>query len=393
MRWYRLRIGKDVTVDTLKHGKRQMQFQMEAQKSLPPRNNNPTPLNIQFNVTAMADLNAQVGSVVKIYNVDQNSFAKLREYTGYPIHLEAGFDSGSPMVQQLGYPTVMDKTIILGRVQSVIANFQANDPWIALSCGPYGVDNEQLNDISTLYNEIGGKKTQTAPVQIQIEPSPKMSMPEVLFKAFSFFLEKYWDLVITPGVAMTMPKNTQAMFNGIRTLAQLVSFLRTKLQIGTSFDYTCNKCLLYKCGSLNGDYGEYAELAELAGAGVGVKMIKTTEFLEQPEAIGINEITATIALRADLHLGSLVTLVGMVPQMGSFAGMDSFISKGVCDNIKLFNPGVYMVIGINHNGDFYGTSPTSWSTQLRMVYVDGKVAAEAAKNKAAKTEKSKGVQK
>lgn len=393
MRWYRLRIGKDVTIDTLKSGKRQMQFQMEAQKSTPPTRSNPTPLNIQFNVTAMADLNAQVGSVVKIYNVDQNSFAKLREYTGMPIHLEAGFDSGSPMVKQLNYPTVMDKTIILGRIQSVIANFQANDPWIALSCGPYGVDNEQLNDISTLYDEIGSKKTQTAPVQIQIEPSPKMSMPEVLLKAFSFFLEKYWDLVITPGVAMTMSKNTQAMFNGIRTLAQLVSFLRTKLQIGTSFDYTCNKCLLYKCSNLNGDYGEYDELAELAGGGVGVKTIKPTEFLEQPEAIGINEITATIALRADLHLGSLVTLVGMVPQMGSFAGMDSFISKGVCDNIKLFNPGVYMVIGINHNGDFYGTSPTSWSTQLRMIYVKGKIIAEAAKNKAAKTEKSKGVQK
>ena len=393
MRWYRLRIGKDVTIDTLKSGKRQMQFQMEAQKSTPPRNDNPTPLNIQFNVTAKADLNAQVGSVVKIYNVDQNSFAKLREYTGMPIHLEAGFDSGSPMVEKLGYTKVMDKTIILGRIQSVIANFQANDPWIALSCGPYGVDNEQLNDISTLYNEIGGEKTQTAPVQIQIEPSPKMSMPEVLLKAFRFFIDKYWDIVISQGASMMLSKNSQAIFNGVRTLAQLVSFLRTRLQIGTSFDYTCNKCLLYKCGKLNGDYGDYAELASLADKNVGVKTIKPTEFLEQPEAIGVYEITATIALRADLHLGSLVTLVGMVPQMGSFAGMDSFISKGVCDNIKLFNPGIYMVIGINHNGDFYGTSPTSWSTQLRMVYVKGKILAEAAKNKAAKTEKSKGIQK
>lgn len=391
MRWYRLRIGPMVKIGGLTDSS--MQFQMEAQKSTPPTRNNPTPLNIQFNVTAMADLSAQVGSVIKIYNVDQNTFVQLKNYAGQPIHLEAGFDEGSPMVKELSYTRVMDKTIILGRIQSVAANFQANDPWIALSCGPYGVNNEQLNDISTLYDEIGGEKTQTSPVKIQIEPSPKMSMPEILLKAFSFFLEKYWELVITPGVAMSMSKNTQSVFNGIRTLPQLISFLRTKLQIGTSFDYTCNKCLLYKCGNLNGDYGEYAELAELAGEGVGVKIIKPAEFLEQPEAIGINEITATIALRADLHLGSLVTLVGMVPQMGSFTGMDSFISKGVSDNIKLFNPGIYMVIGINHNGEFYGTSPTSWSTQLRLIYVNGKIAAEAVKNKAAKTEKSKGVQK
>lgn len=392
MRWYRLRIGKDVTVDTLKNGKRQMQFQMEAQKSLPPRNANPTPLNIQFNVTAMADLNAQVGSVVKIYNVDQNSFAKLREYTGYPIHLEAGFDSGSPMVQQLGYPIVMDKTIILGRIQSVIANFQANDPWIALSCGPYGVDNEQLNDISTLYNEIGGKKTQTEVVKTQIPPQ-STKLGEVFQKAFEWFLGEAWSVTTSFGLAKaTLTGNSQALFTGIRTLVQLVSYARTRFNIGAAFDSTNHHCMLYRCGNLNGDYGDYEEMASL-GAGMGINLIKTTEFLEQPEAIGINEITATIALRADLHLGSLVTLVGMVPQMGSFAGMDSFISKGVCDNIKLFNPGIYMVIGINHNGDFYGTSPTSWSTQLRMVYVNGKVAAEAAKNKAAKTEKSKGVQK
>lgn len=370
-----------------------MQFQMEAQKSTPPARSNPTPLNIQFNVTAMADLNAQVGTVVKIYNVDQNSFAQLRNYAGQPIHLEAGFDSGSPMVEKLGYPIVMDKTIILGRVQSVIANFQANDPWIALSCGPYGVGNEQLNDISTLYDELGGEKTQTAPVQLQIEPSPKLSMKEVLIKAFSFFLKEYWDITVSQGASMALSKSTQAVFNGIKTLSQLISFARNRLQIGASFDYTNNKCLIYRCGRLNGDYGDYNELAGLSDKNKGVAIIKTTEFLEQPEAIGINEITATIALRADLHLGSLVTLVGMVPQMGSFAGMDSFISKGVCDNIKLFNPGIYMVIGINHNGDFYGTSPTSWSTQLRMVYVNGKIAAEAAKNKAAKTEKSKGVQK
>lgn len=391
MRWYRLRIGPMVKIGGLTDSS--MQFQMEAQKSTPPARSNPTPLNIQFNVTAMADLNAQVGTVVKIYNVDQNSFAQLRNYAGQPIHLEAGFDSGSPMVEKLGYPIVMDKTIILGRVQSVIANFQANDPWIALSCGPYGVGNEQLNDISTLYDELGGEKTQTAPVQLQIEPSPKLSMKEVLIKAFSFFLKEYWDITVSQGASMALSKSTQAVFNGIKTLSQLISFARNRLQIGASFDYTNNKCLIYRCGRLNGDYGDYNELAGLSDKNKGVAIIKTTEFLEQPEAIGINEITATIALRADLHLGSLVTLVGMVPQMGSFAGMDSFISKGVCDNIKLFNPGIYMVIGINHNGDFYGTSPTSWSTQLRMVYVNGKIAAEAAKNKAAKTEKSKGVQK
>lgn len=391
MRWYRLRIGPMVKIDGLADSS--MQFQMEAQKSLPPRKDNPTPLNIQFNVTAMADLSAQVGSVVKIYNVDQNTFVQLKNYAGQPIHLEAGFDEGSPMVKELSYTRVMDKTIILGRIQSVVANFQANDPWIALSCGPYGVNNEQLNDISTLYDEIGGEKTQTAPVQLQIEPSPKMKIKDVLTKAFSFFLEKYWDITVSQGISMTMSKTSQAVFNGIRSLPQLIAFARNKLQIGVSFDYTCNKCLLYKCGNLNGDYGDYAELAGLADKGVGVKTIKPAEFLEQPEAIGINEITATIALRADLHLGSLVALVGMVPQMGSFSGMDSFISKGVSDNIKLFNPGIYMVIGINHNGEFYGTSPTSWSTQLRLIYVNGKIAAEAVKNKAAKTEKSKGVQK
>lgn len=390
MRWYRLRIGPMVKIGGLTDSS--MQFQMEAQKSKPPTRSNPTPLNIQFNVTAMADLNAQVGSVVKIYNVDQNSFAQLKNYAGQPIHLEAGFDDGSPMVNQLGYPTVKDKTIILGRIQSVIANFQANDPWIALSCGPYGVSNEQLNDISTLYNEINGEKTQTEVVEIQIPPQ-SAKLGKVFQKAFEFFLDETWSVTTSFGLAnATLTGNSQALFTGVKTLAQLVSYARTRFNIGSAFDSTNNHCMLYKCGNLNGDYGDYEEMASL-GAGLGINLIKPAEFLEQPEAIGVNEITATIALRADLHLGSLVTLVGMVPQMGSFAGMDSFISKGVCDNIKLFNPGVYMVIGINHNGDFYGTSPTSWSTQLRMVYVNGKVAAEAAKNKAAKTEKSKGVQK
>lgn len=390
MRWYRLRIGPTFNMGGSLDSS--LQFQMEAQKSTPPTRSNPTPLNIQFNVTAKADLSAQVGSVVKIYNVDQNTFAHLREYAGQPIHLEAGFDDGSPMVKQLNYTIVKDKTIILGRIQSVVANFQTNDPWIALSCGPYGVDNEQLNDISTLYNEINGEKTQTEVVKIQIPPQSS-KLGEVFKKAFEFFLDKTWSVTTSFGLAKaTLTGNSQALFTGVRTLAQLVSYARTRFNIGASLDSTNHHCMLYKCGNLNGDYGDYEEMASL-GAGMGINLIKPTEFLEQPEAIGINRINAVIALRADLHLGSLVTLIGMVPQMGSFAGMDSFISKGVCDNIKLFNPGAYMVVGINHNGDFYGTSPTSWSTQLELVYVNGAIVAEAAKNKAAKTEKSKGVQK
>lgn len=390
MRWYRLRIGKDVKITTL--GGSQMQFQMEAQKSLPPRKQNPTPLNIQFNVTANADLSAQVGSVIKIYNVDQNSYARLRNYVGAPIHLEAGFDEGSPMVQKLGYPTVLDKTIVLGRVQSVVGNFQSNDPWIAISCGPYAVDNSQLTDISTLYEELGGEQTQTSVVPLQIPPE-STQLGEILTKAFEWFLDTSWSVTASFGLAQaTLTGTSQALFTGVRTLMQLVAFARTKFNVAAAFDTTINHCMLYKCGNLNGDYGDYAELASLASSS-GATIIKPAEFLEQPEALGVNEISATIALRADLHLGSLVTLVGMMPQMGSFTGMDSFISKGVADNTKLFNPGVYMVKGINHNGEFYGTSSTSWSTQLSLIYASGAIAAEAAKNKSAKTEQSKGVQK
>ena len=382
MRWYRLKIGKK--------GK---QFSMEAQKSLPPRKENPTPLNIHLNITVNADLNAQVGSVLKIYNVDQNTFVNLRKMVGEPIHLEAGFDEGSPMCRELGYTPVIDKTIILGRVQAVIGNFQSNDPWVAISCGPYATSENQKTSITDLYKEVGSSPAQTGVVNTQIDSMSTSSLKDVLSKAFMTFLDTSWKILSSTTVAnLTLTGNSQNLFTSINTLAQLISFAKNKWNIRTCLDYTNNTCILYNAGDsslLGGDFNSYADMA--GASKTPPKILKPTEFLEQPQALGLYSVSAVVILRPDLHLGDLVLLAGVIPQMNSFSGMDSFISKGVNDNLKLFSPGLYMIKGIQHNGEFYGTSPTSWSTQLELVLVTPEITSKAALNLGAQPQKSKGI--
>lgn len=376
MRWYRLRIGEglDGITDGLSGN-----IELQSQSSSVPRNNNPTPLNIAFNVTVNVGLSAQVGSVVKIYNLSQEFFVYLKNQVGKPIQLEAGFDANSPMIQKLGYPEIPERTIINSNIQSVMGNFETLEPWVAVSVGPYANTEEEQQKLQQRLEKVSKAHEQTSTHKFQIEP--QKTMKDTLHKAVSNFLDDSWHIRFTNTLArMALAPATQGVFTAINTLSQLLSLMRNKLGVGCALDYTNNVCVLYKCtpGLTNSDLRDYADVANITGG--GIKIISPTEFLSQPNAEGFNTLSAMIALRADLHLGDMVILEGTIPTMSSFEGIDTFISKGVNDNLKLFAPGVYMIMGINHNGEFYGTAPDSWSTQLKLVLVDSKMLANSAAN-------------
>lgn len=382
MRWYRLTIYNTTSSwgRTLSSIGVAEKWQIQSQTATPPIHNNPTPLNIQFNVTANRNLSAQVGSVLKIFNVDQSFFLELKSMVGSTIHLEAGFDLASPMVKKLKYPEIAEKTIIYSKIQAVFANFDSLEPWVAISVGPYANTEEEQKALYTKLEELSKAQAQTQPVKIQMEP--QKNMKDTIIKLLRNFFDNSWTIAFSYTITkLTLAPMSQAIFAGVYSIFQLFALLRNKWGIECVPDYTNNTLLVTTC-TTGPAIGPYVPPGSFAGITKNpIKTISPNEFLSQPNALGFNNISTVIALRADLHLGDLVVLEGTIPTMSSFDGIDSFISKGINDNLKLFAPGTYMIMGINHNGEFYGADTSSWSTQLQLTLVDSNTYEEVEKNK------------
>lgn len=348
MRWYNLVVGS---------GSQKYVFQ-----SSPTLGFNATPLNISFSIRGVAGLHTQVTNVIKIYNVNPSMFMKLRDLVGKPLLLEAGFDDKSNFIRKLGYSKLANKTLVLSKVQSVFSNFDTSDTWVAISTGAFGDTPKDSTKLEDLYNEIDEKPYQTEGVALQVSMGEKVA--EKIAEVLKFFFkDQGWGLVISASAQIIVGEPGQSLQIAIKNIAQLIWYVRERWGLALSFDSTNRECYCYKAV-------DESDIAGLSKRGVTPVTITSGELLSQPQVLGINQRTIVTVLRPDIHIGTMVALVGTIPLVSQFQGIDEFVSQKVMNSTAIFAPGIYMVNAIQHSGNFYGSAPDSWSSQMTLTEVD-----------------------
>lgn len=339
MRYYRLRIGTALN-----------KFEIQSTSTF---KTNATPLNINFTIQSITDLNSQVASVVRLYNVPSGFYQALRSFVGSPIILEAGF-SNSVFARKLNYSNVINRTLLCAKVESVSGNFTSHDNYVVFST-LLGV--ASVGDVLNSFNA----KTQVKRFVLQIKPN------EFIYTAIGRSLKQLLntdaEIAFSQSVA-SQRKRGQTLIIGYTSLPELLAILEAELRLGFAFDASLNKAYIY-------ERDNKADFAGLNEQRRGLINIGYGELLAQPQLINASgELTAITTLRPDIKLGAIVNLQGFIPTISNFQNINTFVSFGVASNTKIYYNGLYQVANIIHNGDFYGDDPMAWSSQMRLIPAD-----------------------
>lgn len=299
-------------------------------------NKNRTPLNIQFNVKAFESGAAETIGFVKIFNISPATFTRATDLIGQKIILEAGFED-SPFTKKLNYANVVNKTIFAGEIANVLGNFSSENTYMTLYFNVNSAETLKLREIEK---------------SVEVSIAPNSSVLNPLLQAIKTFT----NFTIYPSTELTSLVSTasQTISFTAKTLKELLSKTEAYLQIKHAFDGSNVTINLYK-------KSQPSPLQNLSVT------INSSELLAQPEVLDFaGSLSVVTRLRADIRLGSNVNLVGIIPTIGSALSSSNYIGS-VVKTRELFRLGSYKVIGVDHTGDYYGTSPESWSTSLSLI--------------------------
>lgn len=330
MRYYSLKFGNNSTLNPTNNLTEVYPHEIISSSR------NRTPLNIQFNVKAFESGAAETIGFVKIFNISPVTFTRATDLIGQKIILEAGFED-SPFTKKLNYANVVNKTIFAGEIANVLGNFSSENTYMALYFNVNSAETLKLREIEK---------------SVEVNIAPNSSVLNPLLQAIKTFTK----FTIYPEAELTSLVSTasQTISFTAKTLKELLSKTETYLQIKHAFDGSNSTINLYKKSQPSPPQGL-------------TTTINSSELLAQPEVLDFaGSLSVVTRLRADIRLGSNVNLVGIIPTIGSTLSSSNYIGS-VVKTRELFRLGSYKVIGVDHTGDYYGTSPESWSTSLSLI--------------------------
>ena len=338
MRWYRITIGTGTnkiildSQDMLKGG---------------------CPLQVEFNITGYKvekGATQDISSLIKIYGMPLGLHKKLLSYApkyssqnikikdGEFFKLEAGFIK-SPLTKKLGYFEVANKCLVEGEIKNIVGNYEPLDSYILITT--LGFENIEIDKLDNSYLS-----------RYFLHLAPGEDISNTLQSHLKYFIPKTWKINWSKDWEGVINNNKETRVWQYSTLNELLKIMQGEFEIGIIVDYQ-KKCLNI---GYNFESNAYT--------------INPGDLLSQPEVLGYStsegKYTYSLVsiLRPDIGVGSIINLKG--DMINSLAG--NWTDKNYLQptNLNLLKNGKYMVSAINHIGNFYGTEPSSWSSQMQI---------------------------
>lgn len=313
---------------------------------------NPTALNIEFEVMSFSDGMAGMPGSIVLYNPTPDYFVNAQSYIGKQIKLQAGFEN-SPLAQKAGYTYVEDDIIFVGIIDNVIGNFSTRTPNIFFSFAidskaqKAALDRQKKKKAEKSPN--AGEKDQRGEYSVTIKPNQKI-MPG-LVKGIKFFT----DWLVKPDTLLNMLTNpgTQSIVITAKTLEALLAIYKEKFNVGASISMKQNLIDLY--------IGNGAVIEENA------LELAPNDFVAQPEILNLSgNISCVCRLRADLQIGTKVTIIGVIPSTAQLiAGVAGGYVTSSVDGTNLFALGTYTIYQVVHRGEWANMAVDGWVTTFQ----------------------------
>lgn len=436
MRWYRLSIGeygKIKTVETEKvtmeyvddEGKKQTitgdvfkkivdtkrygavvdvgkeHITFESNK-LYPRNYNPTPLNIEFEVRSYQEAgNGSTLCGIRLYNQSVTFFKTLQSLimddynnggNGIDIRLEAGYDYSNPIVtQKMRYNDLgaasSSMCIFKGQMAGITADFDGKNSHINITGALTKLDKYPLiihiRKDEVLFKNVEGEpefkddkynsSSLLQAIKLLVCENYQVIVADDLLEAkYDSITDWYCEvenfeqlahiIQFSPRFNFNIYVDNQAGYVGIYKKAKVDKEGKTKSQI--KIERSSKNAL------------EIAKLKEKHSGSswknfLVPKKISASELITQPTFQGFSTtMEVAVALRPDITLGSIIELPQVIYKSGgSFGTSNQFISEQANQmQIPYSGPNqLWQVIECIHRGGFYSRSAEAWSTILLCV--------------------------
>lgn len=365
MRFYRL-VVKNVPsytialTDPTKRGLKTENGTFEISSLQKDGSPDPTPLQIEFTIQAFNSALDSVPAVIKFYNITKTFVESLNilALNKCPFTFEAGWNDNQILSKALNYTKLHSQIILTGRIQSAIGDWSDRQNYAVITTAIEKPKKELLEELQKSYGTQSKDK-----FKVQVKEGDKYET--FLTEALKLVCDDKVKIVFSDGVKELVWKGKQGTileFSNTQELTDLVSCdaqsngLETPINLG--LDPTLNSILVSKLNDV-GDAATTFKKNE-------VIEINPSDCIAQPEYLGYSNILSVITrLRPDIHLNSRVHLKNI-------AGLSSDLTSGVFDlngisDLSLAIEGEYMVSNIIHQGNFYGSDPSSWSTQMQLI--------------------------
>lgn len=254
-------------------------------------------------------------SIITIYNVGISFLGNLKKFEGKKFELYAGIKNQT-ILKRAGVSEVKNNLIGYGYIAMASANPNL------------GLEN-QINFVLRPSNEISDK-----PFLLEVKNGDDLK--EKIKKAISSI---YTDAIIeTGGVSIQAVGDFKLKVNNLSDLTPILKKHQINLFRTTK-------------GFLISDKN-YKE---------GERVLNPQDFLEKPSQIRTSTIRASLHMRGDLSIGTIITIPSKMfatipPQVGFIlAKPNSYIQ------------GRYKIVKIWHMGDSRGVSPQSWATNIEAI--------------------------
>lgn len=310
---------------------------------------NATPLQIEFCIRSFTSAATSVPAIIKLHNLPKQAYQMLQALAQDKprVILEAGWNDEYIMSKKLGYEKITNQQILVGNIQNVMGNFMPLDNYIIITTALA----EPLEDMIEYANEAAGEQVKDGFIA-QFNQQEKIASK----------IEEYINNLVGEGVKVILSSfvksqiaETMKSFN-YSNLWTFLSGLTFTFGLNYLFDSSTQKLGLFK--DKDND-----DKATLDFNNNEVKLV-AADLITQPEALGYsNQISVVTRLRPDIKLGSKIQIGKVQTRLGAAIQAATFSAEGIKD-LNILNQGKYDVINVMHNGNFYGTSPDSWSTQM-----------------------------
>lgn len=413
MRWYRLSIGNYnkiyshtykrnedgfLTVksyDTKRYGATSSGgVTFESMKTF-PRNYNPTPLNIEFEVNSyggngnsstICGIRLHSQSISLFRNLQNQVTQKEKDGEGLDVTLEAGWDYENPLVKnKMGYTYINSGSMVIfkGQMAGISGDFNGKTSHI---------------NITAAYTR---KHSADTKFRVQIKKGEVLIGPDkegnVKLGDDGYYncntLLEVLQLLIRPDVKVAVTDDIVEIKNNkeddlnweIQNIQDFQYHIWDDFNLKLFIDNQTSMVILYQVNENLKDDDEiindaYPKIREAKKKKLSqsndltddqltaisqAKEIKLSELLTQPTFLGFSTmLNVTTALRPDITLGSIIKLPTTIMNMGgSFSTGSQYIAT-TANQIDLTYSGQWIVTECRHRGNFYGKSGDSWCSQF-----------------------------
>lgn len=362
MRYYKLKIGLPIVDGVVFEQANVLSLSSVATTSgiFGTKSVNPTPLQIEFNVRSFTSVEASIPATIKIHNVPKSVYKALAGWAKEkpPVTLEAGWNSEYVMSKALGYKDIKNQIILTGNLQNVFGNFVALDNYIILTTA-LAVPMSEMREY--IAKQSGNQITE---IQAQFEAGK--SIKDKVLEYVKLVVAEGWKIVLSKGLRSFVNNNRNSILFTFTNFNSLMTQLAFNLAVGFAVDATQNILRLFidannekipqdQKDKYKNDWLENSEPIEVTAA----------DLIVMPEVLGYsNHLSVVTRMRPDIKLGSIIKIGKSITSLGGgLAENPTFTDEGI-EDLNIINQGEYVVIQVNHTGNFYGKTADSWSTQL-----------------------------